>query len=64
MYCQSMCSACTDSAVTGRRDACTGRLVRIMCAACTDSAVTGRHACIGRLVCMSAVCTDSAVTWS
>ena len=38
VYCQSMCAACTDSAVTGR-DACTGRFVRI-CAACTDSAVT------------------------
>ena len=34
VYCHSMCSSCTDSAVTGR-DACTGRLVR-MCAACTD----------------------------
>ena len=37
-YCHSMCSACTDSRVTGR-DARTGRLV-CMCAACTDSAVT------------------------
>ena len=62
VYCQSMCSACTDSAVTGR-GACTGRLVR-MCAACTDSAVTGHDACIGRLVRMCAACTDSAVTWS
>ena len=38
VYCQSMCAASTDSAVTGR-DACTGRFVRI-CAACTDSAVS------------------------
>ena len=38
VYCQSMCAACTDSAVTGR-DARTGRFVRI-CAACIDSAVT------------------------
>ena len=38
VYRQSMCAACTDSAVTGR-DACTGRFVRI-CVACTDSAVT------------------------
>ena len=38
VYCQSMCSACTDLAVTGR-DACTGCLVR-MYAVCTDSAVT------------------------
>ena len=45
---QSMCAACTDSAVTGR-DACTGRLVR-MCATCTDSAVTGRDVVTGRLV--------------
>ena len=37
VYCHSMCSACTDSAVIGR-DACTGRLV-CMCAVCTDSAV-------------------------
>ena len=38
VYCHSMCSACTDSAVTGC-DACTGRLA-CMCAACTVSAVT------------------------
>ena len=37
VYCQSMCAACTGSAVTGR-DACTGRFVRI-CAPCTNSAV-------------------------
>ena len=70
VYRQSMCAACTDSAVTGR-DACTGRFVRIpctdsavMCAACTDSAVTGRDACTGRFVRICVACTDSAVTWS
>ena len=62
VYRHSMCSACTDSAVTGR-DACTGRLVR-MCAACTASAVTGRDAFTSRLVRMCVACTDSAVTWS
>ena len=72
VYRQSMCAACTDSAVTGR-DACTGRFVRIcvactdsavMCAACTDSTATGRDACTGRFVRICAACTDSAVTWS
>ena len=62
VYRQSMCAACTDSAVTGR-DACTGRFVRI-CVACTDSAVTGRDACTGRFVRICIACTDSAVTWS
>ena len=62
VYRQSMCAACTDSAVTGR-DVCTGRFVRI-CVACTDSAVTGRDACTGRFVRICVACTDSAVTWS
>ena len=64
VYCHSMCSACTDSAVTWCDPAVVIVYRQSMSAACTDSAVTGRDACTGCFVRICVACTNSAVTWS